>query len=377
MVVIRNLLLSFVALLVLCLCLEGVLRTTHMFNARVAWTEPDPQIGYRFTPNRHYWFFAENDHPIEGRINALGWRDHERPLVKPAGCRRIAVLGDSFVEAFQVELDSTFVAIAERRLAARDGCVQCLNFGRSGMTTTEERIVLERDVLAYAPDDVVLLLTPVNDFADVNPATADGELRPFPRIGDAGDIEIDTDFTAGSGYRVRVRLNPLKQRSALVSLFAERYNLLRRARAPQPPATLRKRLPRELSLGTAHPDSVFLVNYGMNKLLIAAMARLCAAHGVRFWLASVPPVRGAADIAAARALDPSFDPGFLDRDLAALADTLGAGFVPMTAPFLAAEAASAAPLYRGHWTCAGHRVAAGALAAALGNGKVGARLLTN
>jgi hypothetical protein len=70
----RRLLLSLVSLAVLCGLVETALRTAHAFNARLTWTEPDRQIGWRFTPGREYWFFAENDHPVTGRnewINPL------------------------------------------------------------------------------------------------------------------------------------------------------------------------------------------------------------------------------------------------------------------------------------------------------------------
>ncbi|HEU4365676.1 MAG TPA: SGNH/GDSL hydrolase family protein [Candidatus Krumholzibacteria bacterium] len=367
----RNFGVALLSLVVVVLVTETVLRATHAFNARVAWTEPDPEIGYRFTPGRAYWFFAENDHPVEGRINALGWRDYERARDKPAGCYRVAVLGDSYVEAFQVELDSTFAAIAERRLNATlepgGRTVEFMNFGRSGMTTTEERIVLERDVFRCDPDAVVVLFTFDNDIADVNPATATAELRPYASLGADGSIRVDTGFARSAAYRTRVRLNPLKQRSALVSLVAERYNVWRRAPARGGHAgSAGATITRALSLCTARPDSTFLENYRVNKALLADMARGCAARGVKLWIMAVPPVRDDASTAALRARDPSFDPGFFDCDLAALAEAAGAGFVPLTGRFAAAARAGGEGLFWGHWNYAGHRVAAGALADALG-----------
>jgi lysophospholipase L1-like esterase len=366
----RNLLLATVSLLAVALATEFVLRTTHLFNARVAFSEPDPEIGYRFTPGYDYWFFGENDHAIEGRINALGWRDHERKREKPVRCYRVAVIGDSFVEAFQVELDSTFVAIAERRLNALHvlgpggGRVECMNFGRSGMTTTEELIVLNRDVLPCEPDAVVVLFTPGNDIADVNPATSSGALRPFPSLEPGGLVSIDMGFAHTRAYQSRAIVNGVKQRSALVSLLAERYNAWRRAPPPRARAGERT-ISREHSLCTAQPDSVYLRQYAMNKRLLAEMAGACAARGARLWLMSVPVVRGPAEAASLRALDPTFDPGFFDRDLAALADSTGAGFVPLAGRFEASARAGGAPLFWAHWSYAGHRVVADALVEAL------------
>lgn len=368
---IRNILLSIVSLLVLMLGLEGTLRVTHAFHARTAWTQPDPEIGYRFTPGRSYWFFAENDHPVEGRINAMGWRDRERSRAKVPGTRRVAVIGDSFVEAFQVELDSTFVAIAERRLnapAAQDSIrapVEVMNFGRSGMTTSEELWVLDHDVMPCSPDVVVLLFTPENDVADVSPATADTRLRPFYHLRPDGSLGLDTSFASSRAYRTRVWINGLKQASALVSLITERYNVWRReAAAPQTGSGGSKVTPL-LSLCTATPDSTFSRNYALNKRLLGEMSAACRSRGVSFIMMSVPTIYRPADIEQMRRADPTFDPGFFDADLGALADSLRAGFVPLTRPFEARARATGRSLNWGHWNYEGHRVVARELARAL------------
>src|SRR5258705_5608596 len=143
----RRALLSVLSLLIVCALLEAVLRTTHVFHARLSWTEPDREIGWRFTPGREYWFFGENDSAITGRIKTMGWPDRERSVKKAPRTYRIAVVGDSFVEAFQVESGRTFLARAEEayksmRTADYDA-LEVMNFGRSGMSPTEESIVLE------------------------------------------------------------------------------------------------------------------------------------------------------------------------------------------------------------------------------------------
>jgi hypothetical protein len=340
---------------------ELTLRLTHAFNARLAWTEPDPEIGYRFTPGCEYWFRGENDHAITGRINALGWRDRDRARAKPAGAFRVAVVGDSYVEAFQVELDSTFEAIAERELDARGSIdFEVMNFGRSGMTTTEELLVLDRDILPCRPDLVVLVFAPQNDIADVDPATADTRLRPFYRVDDDGSLQLDTSFRDSGAYRNRARLNPLKQHSALVSLVAERYNVWRRARGPAGDES--NRLTREQSLCTANPDPQFHSNFEMNRRLLAEFVRRC--RGVECVLMSVPLAYEPDELRACRALDPTFDPEFLDRELEALADTTGAAAVALTGRF-AHRAEAGGRLRWAHWNYAGHREVAGALVEAV------------
>src|SRR5262245_26253466 len=77
---------------------------------------PDRRVGYRMIPNAPYRWKGEG--ASEGRINHEGWRDHDYTVAKPPGVTRILVLGDSYVQALQVPLDSTFHKQLERRLNA-------------------------------------------------------------------------------------------------------------------------------------------------------------------------------------------------------------------------------------------------------------------
>lgn len=361
----RALALALAALAITCVLVEVTLRTTHWFNARVAWTEPDHTIGWRFTPGCEYWYFEENDHAITGRINAMGWRDHERQREKPSGVYRVAVLGDSFLEAFQVELDSTFLSIAERWLNPRRPAnvpgrrYELMNFGRSGMTQAEELIVLEQDALPCHPDRVLLLFTPHNDVADIYPATAAEPNRPFFGAAPNDSLVLDTSFCQRRNFRIRERINPLKQRSALVSLIIERYNVWRRTRrAERTGGTPESGLTHAHRLCTSSPDSVFTSNYSLCKTLIARMARTTLAHGARFELASVPLVYEDEEVRRLREVDPSFDPLFFDRDLAALADSSGFTFIPLTAAFASRARETGHRLHWQHWNYEGHRGAA-------------------
>jgi hypothetical protein len=360
----RTFLLMIVALLVAVGAVEVVLRVTHAFQARVSWTQPDPWIGWRFTPGREFWFFKENDHAITGRINSLGWRDRERTRAKPANTRRAAVIGDSSVEAFQVELDSTFVAIAERELDREAGPYEVMNFGRSGMGVAEERLVLESDVFPCEPDVVVLLFTPHNDVADANPVSATTPLRPFYVVDERDSLVLDVSFNRARGYRVRELVNPLKQHSALVSLVVERVNA-GRTHVPDGTSTPARRLSGVHTLLSAHPDSLMLANYALAKRLVAEMARICAAKGVAFVVLSVPLVYEDEVVAELRAIDPTLDPAFFDRDLAALADSTGFDFVPLTGPFSESRRRTGQRLHWAHWNYRGHRLAGGLLAGAL------------
>jgi hypothetical protein len=324
-------------------------------------------IGWRFTPGREYWFFAENDHAITGRINSRGWRDRERPAGQQAGKRRIAVLGDSYVEAFQVEIDSTFLAIAERRLNARAGRddYEVMNFGRSGMSPAEEMIVFERDILPLNPETVMLVFTPHNDVADVNPDTAADTCRPFFRRAAGDSLSLDLSFVERDDFRMRERINPFKQNSALVSLVSERYNAARLSRAQRRLAPAGA-MTREQRMCTSSPDSVFVANYELCKLLIKRMASACETRGIRFVLVAAPLVYQEDAIGKLREADATFEPDYFDLDLAKLGDVNAFRFIPMSAAFRARAGSQAKPLSWTHWNYEGHELVAILVAPTIG-----------
>jgi len=112
------------------------------------------------------------------RINRYGVRQGDRAPAKPPGTFRVAVLGDSFIEAFQVSDEQTFCAQLERRLqdcsALTDRRVEVLNFGVSGYGTAQQLLMLRHYVWQYQPDVVVLAFFPGNDLRNNS-----AELEPY------------------------------------------------------------------------------------------------------------------------------------------------------------------------------------------------------
>src|SRR5258705_7365451 len=61
---------------------------------------PDPIAGNFRSPNFQFRYTDEGDAQVA--INSYGQRDREHTVAKPRNTYRIAVLGDSFAEAYQV-----------------------------------------------------------------------------------------------------------------------------------------------------------------------------------------------------------------------------------------------------------------------------------
>lgn len=149
---------------------------------------------------------ARGTYKDEGRavveINSQGFRDIERRTDKPANTFRIAVLGDSFIEAIEVDRRDTLPAVLERRLS---GCgalnaqrVEVLNFGVRSFGPAQELLLLKERVLQYQPDIVLLAFYPGNDVLNASRSLDGDPFKPYFSLKD-GALLLD------ASYRARVR----------------------------------------------------------------------------------------------------------------------------------------------------------------------------
>ena len=97
---------------------------------------------------------------VEYRVNDLGLRGPETTTVKPAGVRRVAVLGDSIAFGYWVSDEQAFARQLEALLNApsvNGGRIEVLNFGVPGYNLEQEIQALRSKALAFSPDLVVVL----------------------------------------------------------------------------------------------------------------------------------------------------------------------------------------------------------------------------
>lgn len=97
-------------------------------------------------------------------INARGFRGPELAVPKPAGTRRVVVLGDSVAFGWGVNDETTFLRRAEREINARSdgGPVEFVNCGALMYDTVQQLAQFRKRGLALEPD-LVLLIYVVND----------------------------------------------------------------------------------------------------------------------------------------------------------------------------------------------------------------------
>ena len=109
-----NVALALLALVVALVLAELVVRLAGFSYTVYVWT--DPVLGMAHIPG------AKSIRQSNGRpwveINSDGWRGPEVPLAAAPGTFRIALLGDSYIEAFEVPFEGKmrFAGVAEERI---------------------------------------------------------------------------------------------------------------------------------------------------------------------------------------------------------------------------------------------------------------------
>lgn len=228
--------LALAGLFSLALTLVAAELTLRLLGASypVFWTV-DEHVGLALRPGATGWFSDEGGAHVT--INAHGMHDVPRDPARTPGLARVAVLGDSFMEALQVPREQGFCAQLEARLQK----TEVLNFGCSGYGTAQELLALKHRVKPFRPDAVVLAVLTGNDLAD-NERALDRVLRRPYFVWQNDELVLDDAFRTAPYYQNRNR--PVVDLFAAHSRVFQLANALRRrgiaglaagdARAPAP-----------------------------------------------------------------------------------------------------------------------------------------------
>jgi len=123
--------------------------------------EPSRTLGCVHMPGKMVTFRLEGY--SHENLSSQRMRDVEHAIAKPAGVKRIAVLGDSTTEGLQVAMDETYARQLQNRLNAsavqnsRPDRFEVLNFGCASYSTGQERLLYQEQVRQFKPDTVVVL----------------------------------------------------------------------------------------------------------------------------------------------------------------------------------------------------------------------------
>jgi hypothetical protein len=182
---------------------------------------PHPVYGRFHVPGFDGWV-KTREFQSRVTINALGLRGPERSYAKPAGVRRIMVLGDSFTEAVQVAEQDSAVHRLEAALNARGpDRYEVLNAGVGGWGTGQGLVYLRDEGYRFEPDVVVVLLYVGNDIFD-NSYLLQGRPKnphePYFTFGDDGSFE-PMEFRTRKPEDVSPLVASLREHTLLWNVF--------------------------------------------------------------------------------------------------------------------------------------------------------------
>ena len=111
----------------------------------------NPAIGHEHAPNRAAILMG-----VPVRTNALGLRDREFTLDKPAGVRRVLVLGDSMTFGWGAREEDSYPKVLERLLNGSGGPLEVVNAGVGNYNTAQEVAYFRERGIRLNPDEVIL-----------------------------------------------------------------------------------------------------------------------------------------------------------------------------------------------------------------------------
>jgi lysophospholipase L1-like esterase len=141
------------------LILELFIQQTHIVDR--SYNDVYEDIGRGRRANMPYMMFNEGF--SIGRFNKYRYLGPDYPPEKDRSVIRIALLGDSFVEGFQVFNRDHFRSVLEAELSKKLAMpVEVLNFGRSGFDIGDMYAYKESFVEEFAPDYTLLFVANVD-----------------------------------------------------------------------------------------------------------------------------------------------------------------------------------------------------------------------
>jgi hypothetical protein len=183
---------SVIAFVVVILAVEMIFAWVGI--GETEYLQPNPVTGFEGIPGKSVTWRTEGFGRF--RYNSIGAQDVEHSIAKPANTTRIAFLGDSFVEALQVDRSLNMCSQIEKRLnddamrTKQSRHFEMFNFGVSSANLSQCYLRLKNRVLQYHPDIVMVGLR-VDAAIHLAPEAGAGFLyaaRPTFSLDDHGNL---------------------------------------------------------------------------------------------------------------------------------------------------------------------------------------------
>lgn len=332
----------------------------------------DPVYGWTLAAGTHLHSVDTDRHlRYDIQVNSLGMRDPERSPAKPAGVKRVLLLGDSMVFGTGVEVGHRCGDVLADRLGPG---VEVLNAACGGWGTDQEFLYLCREGFAFQPDVVILALCLSNDVANNLLAHELYGTAPKPRFVLQGSTLVYEPPAPRTAAQTGTHRLHFLKRSRLLHFVGRHLRLLHRRRNVAPKTEV-PYYDEDLKSGQSHwavfekeYPPAFAGAFAVTEALIGATRDSCASHAVPLVLFAFPqkfevdPEARAAELAHYGYEASWFDLGAPYEKLAQLARRLDILYLYPHDEFAAANALG--PLFfarDGHPDAAGHALAAATL----------------
>lgn len=302
-------------------------------NPLRAFHQADPVLIYRGRPNVQ-GRFRRDSFDVLIKHNDRGFRAPAIEADRDAARRRVHAFGDSFTWGWGIESGEVFSDRLQQALPDHAIC----NYGVNGSGTALHVALLENEIASgVRPGDIVLLMFFQNDFSD-NLV----ERRLHGRIQDGEVLEIrpESNFDGGVGQW-------LKDTSNLANFAAFLWDFRKQKRLAE-----EQRAREDRAGGGPTPEAVVVARHFLKRF--RDLARTRGATPLLFWVAPKEHVE-----ARARGESTAFFDSFVS-----LAKELECEWLEPTDQMVAAMNLGNALFIEGdgHWSAAGHAIAAEVLA---------------
>jgi hypothetical protein len=328
-----------------------------------------PEYGFFHRPGARGWIQTP-EYTSYVRMSSQGLRDREIPVPKPEGTYRLLVLGDSFVEGAQVAMDETLPKQLERLLGGGQGGnrpLDAVNAGNAGFGTAQELLFLEREGPVYRPDLVILVFYVDNDAANNGIRIArkynlDTTHRPFFVLDDNNQlrptplapIEPEPYGAVRDLLRNHSLIFAVSENLMTAKVSAKRYHAMRMDKDP--------------TMYRIDPPNEWKAAWEVTEALLARARTSAEAIGAELLVVAAPSQFQIYDEDFSELLKTGnqserekYSQEAPNRRLAEVAERANVRLLDLLPGIRAAAATSDTPLYYredGHWTPAGHALAA-------------------
>lgn len=305
---------------------------------------------------------------VQERINSKGLRERELPYEKPPRTGRVLMLGDSFVEAVQVEAGQTVSSRLEGLLNEGGARAEVINGGVGGFGTAQAWLFFRDEGYRYSPDLVLLVVYLGNDVRN-NSSRLDNDVRlrtePYFALESDGSLrQLDLSAKRAPREGAGDQLKRVLRASALFNVFET--GVLEKLDGDEDV---------EEGYSWSKNERVFQARYTrdweeaweITEALLAQVKREVEGRGGRLVLVAAPSDLQVRPADWERILRENSLPAKdfdLEKPNRLLAEIAGRQMLPLIdllPEFRRAEAASAGGLFfrqNRHWTPEGHQVAA-------------------